>query len=187
MQNIRKIIGKTIVIRKAEPNDLESVFYNVWSDSEVLSTTLMKTSANLEEAKGRLERTMNFQSDKDAFFLALKDTNEVIGLCGIIPMGNDVFEEGGFIIGKRYQHKGYGTEMLNILLDVAFNYYGCKEFVYSYCVGNDKSQGLCRKFGFHYVETKAETREWDQQTFQVNREILKKEEYKGINFKYEIL
>ena len=147
----------------------------------------MMTSNNLEEAKGRLERTINFQKDKDAFFIALKSNNEPIGLCGIVPIGDDVFEEGGLIISDKYQHQGIGTEMFNILLDVAFNHYNAKQFIYSHCEGNYKSQGLCQKFGFQYIETIDKTREWDQQTFKIRRYYLNKDQYKGIDFGYEII
>lgn len=102
MQNIQKIIGKTIVIRKAEPKDVEAIFRNVWSDVEVIRTTFLYQSPDLEEAKARLERTFNYQKDKYMFFMALKDTDEAIGLCGILPVEESVYQEGGFIIGKNF-------------------------------------------------------------------------------------
>lgn len=186
LQNIRKIIGKTIIIRKAEPTDLEAIYRNVWSDNDVLSTTYLYHSPDIGEARSRLERTINFQKDKNMFFLALKETNEAFGLCGIFQLSDDLYEEAGLILGKQFQHKGYGTEMLNILLDVVFNHLGAKEFKYSYCEGNDKSRGLADKFGFKFVGSAIETRGWDKKEFLINEMRLKKEDYKGIDFNYEL-
>lgn len=186
MQNIQKIIGKTIVIRKAEPKDVEAIFRNVWSDVEVIRTTFLYQSPDLEEAKARLERTFNYQKDKYMFFMALKDTDEAIGLCGILPVEESVYQEGGFIIGKNFQRKGYGTEMLNIFLDIVFTKLNAKEFIYSYCDGNDKSRHLANRFGFTYFETDTEIRGWDKKEFKIHKLKLKKDDYKGINFEYEI-
>ena len=186
LQNIRKIIGKTIIIRKAEETDLESIFKNVWNDNDVIKTTYLRPSTDLEEAKERLQRTIDFQKDKNMFFVALKETNEAFGLCGIFQINDDLYEEAGLILGKEFQHKGYGTEMLNIMLDVVFNHFKAKEFKYSYCEGNDKSKGLAEKFGFKFIGSAIETRGWDQKEFKINELRLKKEDYKGIDFKYEI-
>lgn len=186
MQNIRKIIGKSIIIRKAEPTDVESIFRHVWSDKDVLCRTFLYQSPDLEEAKARIERTINFQKDKFMFFIVLKETNEVFGLGGIFPLDNQTYEEGGFIFGKAFQHKGYGTEMLNIFLDVVFNHLNGKEFMYSYCDGNDISKGLADKFGFKYVNYTIEKRGWDGKKFKIHHLSLKKEDYRGINFTYDI-
>ena len=187
MKKIQKIIGKSIVIRKAQPSDLEAVFNNVWNDRELLSTTMLTTSKTMNDAKDRLERTIKFQSDKDIFFIALKDTNEVIGLCGMLPNKKNGFEETGLVIGEKFQKREYGTEMLNMLLDVVFNYYGASHFIYTHCDGNFKSHALCAKFGFQYLNSKTRTRDWDEEDFIIHRYILKKEDYQVIKFKYEIL
>lgn len=187
---IKQIIGPHIVIRKAKPSDLESIYYNVYSDADLLKLMLFRVSPSLEEAKDRLEKTIKFQSDKDLFFVALKDTDEAIGLCGVIKMDElegNIYSEGGLAIAKKYQGRGYATEMLSMLMDVAFTKYQADAFMYSYFEGNEQSKGLCNHFDFKFFDTIKQVRPEDKKEFTAIRSLIKKEDYQGINFDYQII
>ena len=169
--------GERIVLRKAKPGDLEAIHENVFSDKELLATMFVKPSESLEETRERLPRTIEFQRDKLCYFIALKDTDEAIGLCGIMEESEGVWSESGLCIARKYQGRGYAAEMWKILLDYGFSECGAETFAY-YCMDtNVKSKNLALKFGFRYDSTDTETRSYDGAVFNIERYLLKKEDY----------
>ncbi len=126
-------VGKRLVIRKARMSDLDSIFTNIYSDEVLLETMFMEITKNKEAARARLKRTIEFQKDKPLFFVALKETDEVIGLCGIMEEAECVYSEAGICIARKYQRQGYASEVLTMLLNYAFVECGAKAFAY-YCM-----------------------------------------------------
>lgn len=145
---MQQMTGNRIVLRKARMSDLESVHRNIYSDPILLTNTFFSVTETLEASSERLARTIAFQKDKPIFFAALRDTDEVIGLGGIQEEAPGVFSESGIVIAQNYRRKGYGSEVLQMLLDLAFGQYHAETFVY-YCLHtNIASASLARKFGF---------------------------------------
>ena len=143
-----------MLLRKAVPTDLEDIYHNVWSDEELLSFTLWRRSDCLEEARERLERNFAYQKKNPyIYFIEEKSSHEVIGFGGVLDMGEGVISEGGLCIARKWQSKGYGKELLALLLDFAFLELGAKEFRYSYFKGNERSASLCAKYPFVHLET----------------------------------
>jgi len=172
-----ELTGERIKLRKARMSDLDAVSSRVYCDAELLKTMFMPISENREEAEKRLERTIGFQKDKPLFFVALRETDEVIGLGGIFQEAPGIYSESGLAIARAFQHRGYGKELLGLLLDLAFTRYHAECFAY-YCMEeNLHSKNLARHFGFRYDSTKEELREYDQKTFRVQRYLLTREEY----------
>lgn len=175
--------GEHILIRKARMTDLDAVYENVYSDRELLSTMYLAPSDSKEQAAERLKRTIAFQKDKMLYFVALKETDEVIGLCGIRPESDGIFSEAGLAIARKYQGRGYGKEMLRLLLDYAFTDCGAEQFAYYAMDFNTKSKALAKHFGFHYDQSRKETREYDGKEFTLDRFLLSKEEYQSTDRK----
>ncbi len=171
------LTGEHIVIRKARMTDLDAVHANVYSDEVLLSTMFMGITKEKAASEARLRRTIKFQEDKPLYFVALKQTDEVIGVCGIREEAPGVYSETGLAIARQHQGRGYATQMLRLLLDYAFLRLDAREFVY-YCMDfNERSKGLARHFGFRYQSTAAEVREYDQKEFQIERYTLSREDY----------
>jgi len=176
------LVGEDIVIRKARMSDLDAVHANVYSDEVLLSTMFMGITREKAASEARLQRTIKLQRDNPLYFVALKQTDEVIGVCGIQEEAPGVYSEAGLAIARQYQGRGYGTEMLRMLLDYAFLRLDAREFVY-YCMDfNERSRGLARHFGFRYQSTAAQVREYDQKEFQIERYTLSREEYLEQNY-----
>ncbi len=113
--------------------------------------------------------------------MALRETDEVIGLCGVKEESPEVYSEAGICIARWYQRKGYAAEVLSILLDYAFRDCGAETFAY-YCMScNDASKGLAKKFGFRYDRIQKETRPRDGKEFDIERYLLRKNAYLGID------
>lgn len=171
------LVGENIVLRKARMSDLDAVHANVYSDEVLLSTMFMGITKEKAASEARLKRTIKLQRDNPLYFVALKQTDEVIGVCGIREEAPGVYSETGLAIARQYQGRGYATQMLRLLLDYAFLQLGAREFVY-YCMDfNASSKGLARHFDFRYQSTAAQVREYDQKEFQIERYTLSREDY----------
>lgn len=171
------LIGENIILRKAKEKDYESMLNNVWGDEEVYKWMLYTPIKTIEDAKERLNRSIIFQKDHYAYFVALKDTDEAIGLCGIKEYEPNRWEECGICIGTKYQHKGYGKEILSLLLDLAFNKLNANEFRYGYYPDNIESKKLAEHFNFIFDSKEEMIRTWDQEKKIIDLCLLKKEDY----------
>ena len=174
---INRIEGEHIVLRKARFSDYESMLKNIWSDEDIYKWMLFKPTFTKDEAIDRINRTINFQRDHYAYFVALKDTDEPIGFCGIKEYDTNKYEECGICISKRYQGNGYGKEVVSLLLVLAFNKLNGDTFRYGYFIDNIKSKSVSDYFGFKYDHREELIREWDNKKFIVELCSLKKEEY----------
>lgn len=171
------LIGENIYLRKARLEDTKAIFDNVWSDFQLAEMMFWPAMSDYSLAEERMIRTMNFQGDKDCYFVALKETNEAIGLAGISLEKEGIYQENGIAIAKKCQGKGYGKEVLDILLKLAFIKNDALQFDYFCCHHNIRSAALCKKFGFIYESSGIETRGYDQKDFLIDKYILKREDY----------
>lgn len=172
-----KLVGNNIILRKAVITDYQSMLKNVWSDEEVYKWMLFTPTYTDEEAIERCKRSMRFQENNYGYFVALKDTNEAIGLCAVKEYEENRYEECGICIGKAYQGKGYGSEILELLLDLCFNKLNGKDFKYGYFIENEKSKSLALKYKFKYLETIELKSPWDGIVKTIDNCLLTKEEY----------
>jgi len=171
------LIGENIILRKAKEKDYLSMLNNVWGDEEVYKWMLYTPTKTIEAAKERLNRSSIFQKDHYAYFVALKDTDEAIGLCGIKEYEPNRWKECGICIGTKYQHKGYGKEILSLLLDLAFNKLNANDFRYGYYPNNFKSKNLAEHFNFKFDSKEEMIRPWDQEKKIIDLCLLNKEDY----------
>ena len=152
---------KKVILRKAQAKDLDSMWNNIWQDKELAKYMLWKPIENYEEAKIRLEKTIEYQKTNPAFYICLEETDEVVGFLGAVDTGDGVFEDCGLCIAAKYQRNGYGKQALQLLLKMIFEELGGKEFIYSCFEENTASQKLCESLGFEYKYSKQNIRKWD--------------------------
>jgi RimJ/RimL family protein N-acetyltransferase len=171
------LIGKNIILRKAKEKDYESMLNNVWGDEEVYKWMLYTPTKTIEDSIDRLKRSMEYQKDHYAYFIALKDTDEAIGLCAIKEYEPNRWEESGICIGTKYQGNGYGKEILSLLLDLAFNKLNAIDFRYGYFIDNLKSKKLAEFFNFKFVSKEEFIRPWDQEKKIIDLCLLNRNDY----------
>ncbi len=172
--------GKRLIIRKAGMSDLDSIFLNIYSDEVLLETMFLEITKSKEEARVRLMKAIEFQKDKPLFFVALKESDEVIGSCGIKEEAEGVYSEAGICIARKHQRQGYASEVLAILLRYAFVHCNAKAFAY-YCMScNNASKALAKKFGFQYDRVNREIRHRDNKVFDIERYVLLRDAYMGL-------
>ena len=173
--------GDHIRLRKAKENDWESMLKNVWGNEAVYRWMLFQPTLTKEEARERCRRSIIYQKDHLAWFVALKDTDEAIGLCAIRENEKGHFEESGICIGTEYQGRGYGKEIVSLLLAFAFHVLDAEDIRYGYFQDNERSKKLAGYFGFQYDKTYDLTRPWDGAVKRIDSCILTRKQYEKLN------
>lgn len=176
---MERIETKNLVLRKATENDLEAIWKNIWQDESIARWMYWQPTKAYEDAVDRLERTIRYQSGNHAYFVCLKETDEAIGFAGIKEVEPKVFEESGICVAAKYQNLGYGTEILQALMQLAFEEFDGEKFIYACMKENERSRKVCQKFGFRYSHSQDEVRQWDGARFVNDFYYLMRDEYKN--------
>lgn len=139
-----------LMLREITINDVQRLF-ELYEDKEV--TLYMEDLFRPIEKE--IEYTQNYINNVYKFYgfgiwvIVLKDSNEIIGRCGL------EFKEGfnglelGFMLGKEYWHKGYAFEACNAVLNYSINYLDESNFRCIIHKDNKSSINLCKKLGFN--------------------------------------
>lgn len=172
-----ELIGDNIILRKAKESDLASIYHNVYSDETLFEFMFFEPTNSFSEGCLRLKRSIEFQKNTNSYFIALKDTDEAIGFCGVREIEPGIFCETGICIASKYQNLGYGKEALSLLLSLVFSYLQGSKFIYECACDNVKSKKLCQKFGFKYIYTKEEVRNRDGLEFKIEHYELTIDSY----------
>lgn len=149
-----------IILRKAVFEDWKSMYKNIWTSEESAKYMLWKPVQSEEEAKERMRKTIAHQAEHDAWLVYEKSSGEAIGFAGIIKIAENVYEDTGLALGKAYTGKGYGKQLLSLLISYVFEEKKAEKFVYSCRAENEVSKRLSRSLGFVYThsEPRVDTR-----------------------------
>lgn len=175
------LIGKNIILRKAKEKDYLSMFENVWNNEDVYKWMLFTPTTTLEASKVRVHLSIIFQKDHYCYFVSEKETDEAIGFCGVEEIKDGIFRECGICIGTKYQGRGYGKEVLGLLLDLSFNKLEGNTFIYGSFTDNTRSMAMAKKYGFSYLNKETALRNWDKCEKEINNYILTKQDYLKYN------
>lgn len=112
-----------LVIREMVQSDLDALC-KILCDEEVMYTAY-ESAFSVEEAQGWLYRHLKRYSEYGfgLWAVVLKETNEMIGQCGLTMQGwrQKEIMEIGYLFQKAYWYKGYATEAA----------IACKEYAFS--------------------------------------------------------
>ena len=181
--NLEYLVTNNLILRKARQADLEKIWSNIWRDEQIAEMMLWKPTQDINDAKIRLNRTIEFQSENYAYFICLKSNDEPIGFAGVKEIKNGIYEETGICIAKRYQGRGYAKEVVGVLKKLIFEELSGNKFIYGCFSINEKSRKVCLSQGFKYLNSEETTREWDKKQFMVDYYYFDKDMYKQNNEK----
>lgn len=124
------------------------------SDSEVGPTAGWAPHTSSHQS---LEIIKTVFDSPEIYAVVLKDTNEVVGCCGIVLPGDNAPEylkpgeaEIGYWLGRPFWGKGLIPEAVNKLIDRSFTALDLQTLWCVYYEGNHKSRRVCEKCGFHF-------------------------------------
>lgn len=147
-----KIICETerLVLREFSTADAVA-FYELNLDKEVMRYTADRVFTSVEESAELIRNYGEYaKTGFGRWTVLLKETNEVLGWCGLkyIESVNEV--DLGYRLKQRYWNKGYATEACNASLDVGFNEYDLELIVGRTMKDNIASRRVLEKIGMTY-------------------------------------
>jgi len=156
MKYFRKLIGDRCYLSPVSLEDAER--FTEWvNDLEIGQFVLFSSQVfDVDREREALKALM----DKDIIFaIVAKDTNKVIGNCGLHNVNalhrHAVF--GIFIGEKTYWHQGIGAEATALILDYGFNIMNLNNISLEVVKFNQRAVRCYEKVGFKYVGTRRQT------------------------------
>lgn len=140
---------RDIILRKAEFDDWEPMYRNVWSRAETAKYMAWRVTDSEEAARERIQKTIAYQRTHDAWVVCEKMGGEPVGFAGVEEVQAHVFEDTGIAVGPEYVGRGYGKQILSALLEYCGSL-GGKTFLYSTRKDNAASRALALSCGFIY-------------------------------------
>ena len=107
---------RDLILRKAVYEDWKSMYLNVWSRPETARYMVWRVTADEVGAKERIERTIAWQKTHDAWLVCVKDSGEAVGFGGVKRLGPDSWGETGIALGPEYVGRGYGRQVLLMMM-----------------------------------------------------------------------
>lgn len=125
---LQPLVSSRLLLRRLEESDLDALS-SFMGDIEVMYA--WEYAFAREDVLAWIERMRGYPNPEHGHrALCLKEQkNTIIGQAGILPktiFGKESLEIG-YILDKRYWHRGYATEACALLLDHAFDHLGAGE------------------------------------------------------------
>lgn len=138
-----------LILKKAEFADWKAMYRNVWSRPESAKYMAWRVIADEEDAKVRIQKTIKYQENHDTWLVYEKKSGQAIGFAGVEETAPHIYQDVGIALGPEYVGKGYGKQILLLLLEYCRSL-GGKEFYYSTRANNEASKALALSCGFTY-------------------------------------
>ena len=152
MKYFKKIVGERVYLSPMNIEDVEK--YVEWlSDFKVTDGTgksgLLYTINTEKEYMEKMTKKENAAN----FAIVTLEDDKLIGNCGITNINiKDRIGVLGIFIGEEDKRgKGYGTEVINLLLDYAFNYLNLNNIMLIVKSFNDTAINCYKKVGFKEI------------------------------------
>ena len=143
---------RDLILDKACFKDWADLYRNVWSRPETARYMLWIVTDSEEAARARMERTIAWQSGHDVWTVYEKSGGRAIGWAGLAELSPGVWQETGIALGPDFVGRGYGRQILELLMDIARER-GGTEFRCSAWSENTASHALIRSCGFTLAGT----------------------------------
>lgn len=174
MKYYEKMSGKRIYLSPMNEEDAE--IYTVWmNDKEITDNLGSSTMVFSEEAeRGWVEEN----SGEYQFAIIERESGEIIGNCGIQTVTHTFqrAELGLFIGDEENRNKGYGKEVLSLLLEYCFDTLNLHNIMLKVFSFNERAVHTYRRVGFKEIGRRREAyfakgKFWDE----IYMDILKDE------------
>lgn len=144
---------KDLLLRKGIQSDWKAMYENIWQYSESAQYMLWDVTTSEEAAYARMERTLRFQAAHEFHWTVVeKASGQAIGWAGMQELSPGVWEECGIALGPRFTGRGYGKQLLILLMEEAKRQ-GAQRFIACFRSQNQRSRGLTQSLGFRFTHT----------------------------------
>ena len=148
MKYFKKLVGEGIYLSPMCIDDAEK--YVEWFCDFKTADGIKKSGyiITIESEKEWINK--NLLNNEFIFSIVKLENDELIGNCGIMKIDyqNRTAEVGLFIGNEDERNKGYGTEVLNLLLDYGFRYLNLNNIELGVFSFNERAIACYKKVGF---------------------------------------
>lgn len=163
--NIKEIETENLILKKPQDTaDAQKCHENFWNSYETAKFMLWEPTKNVEDAKTKMAKWIEYQKDHLQWFIYDKKSDEPIGFFSVEKLNDNVYGSLGLCFGEKNVGKGYGSEIMTTMIGYLKNL-GAKKIEYSFLSGNIPSQKLAEKFGFKYSHKETRIRKHDGKEF----------------------
>jgi len=155
MKYFKKMVGKRIYLSPMNVEDAET--YVKWLND--LSVTDGVGSSYRITSVGSEKEWIIHNSNQYQFAIVSLEDDKLLGNCGIqgIDQIRQCAEVGLFIGDEENRNKGYGEEVLNLLLDFSFNYLNLNNIMLKVFSFNERAINCYKKVGFKEIGRRRES------------------------------
>lgn len=145
-----------LLLRRAVPEDAQSMFDNWASDPDVVKYLTWPVHSSVEASQQVLQDWINHyvQSDYYQWLIVLKEVGQPIGsISGMDPNEQLSSIEIGYCIGRRWWHQGIMTEALQAVIHYLFDTCDFNRITARHDPNNPHSGAVMKKCGMKYEGT----------------------------------
>lgn len=145
---------KRLILRTMKEEDFDTLHKNIFSNFNVVQNTFGSSMFSSDETKDFLKQNANFDSKLGLSTLVEKQSNQVIGLAGVIKCEylDDIDYEIGFILQEAAWGKGYAKEIGKAQISQIKEELNDKRAVAVVAPDNIGSIKTLESLGFSYVK-----------------------------------
>lgn len=149
------ITSQRLIIRNTKLEDLESLYTDIFSEEDVVKYTFGKELFNKKQTEEFIIQNCNFENQLGLSTIIERNSEEIIGLGGIIKCEYLEQEdyEFGFILAKKFWGKGYASEIGLAQINFAKENLKAKRILALAHEDNLASIKCIKKLGLEYVST----------------------------------
>lgn len=135
-----------LIIRKFKRTDTEKCYENFGKDKSLGRYLIMFPMGDVHEME---QLIAGFMEHSKAWVIEEKASHEPIGYVSLdIPYESLKIGEIGYVLGEKYQHRGYASEAVGTIIPYIFQKYGLYMIEAKYNEENEASARLLHRLGF---------------------------------------
>ncbi len=149
MKYYKKLVGKKVYLSPMNVEDAETYvkWLNDFSVTDGIGTSNKMMSLEIEK------EWISQNSNQYQFAIVRLEDDQLMGNCSIhgLDLSRHTAEVGLFIGDEENRNKGYGQDVLNILLDYGFNYLNLNNIMLKVFSFNERAIRCYEKVGFKEI------------------------------------
>ncbi|MGM5481677.1 MAG: GNAT family N-acetyltransferase [Nanobdellota archaeon] len=158
-----RIETQRLVLRPLLESDAGVMKQLINSDREISENTIFPPNQSTNKFVGFIQNIQRRMVEETDFVFAILYDHELIGSCGLYGLNNE-FSGLGFWIGKEFRSKGFATEAVDAIVELAKEK-GIKTIRTNVYEWNVCSMRVLEKSGFRKIGEGKHIRKWDNNEF----------------------
>ena len=155
---------KNLLLKEYEEKYAYQAHINFFSSKETAKYVLWKPTEVVQDVIDKVDYWLNVAKIDIFWMIHKKEDDEPIGFISADEIEPNIYGNIGIAIGEKFVGNGYGSEVLNELIQYIKSL-GGKQIHYSHFKENEASKRLALKFGFQFYKSDKRVRRYDNKEF----------------------